>query len=60
LIAFSTPEWLEAARTALAGKTRDLAGTPAAPILFSAAMMVVGLVCLAAFRAMKRPAVLAA
>jgi len=45
---------------ALAGKTRDLAGTPAAPILFSAAMMVVGLVCLAAFRAMKRPAVLAA
>jgi predicted MFS family arabinose efflux permease len=45
---------------ALAGKSRDLAGTPAAPILFSAAMMALGLVCLALFRAMKRPAVLAA
>jgi hypothetical protein len=45
---------------ALAGKSRDLAGAPAAPILFSAAMMALGLVFLALFRAMKRPAAVAA
>jgi hypothetical protein len=33
----------------LAGMARDLAGSAAAPVLFSAAMMVVTLACLAGF-----------
>lgn len=41
---------------AVAGLCRDLAGTAAAPILFSSAMMLLGLIFLGVFRAMDRRA----
>jgi hypothetical protein len=44
----------------LAGMARDLTGSPAAPVLFAAAMMMVTLVCVVGFGAAMRNAKAAA